>query len=319
MNVRGWLVGLYPRAWRARYADEFDALLTECLHTPLDVLDILLGALDAHVNSTPLMNWRSTTMNNKLRTSILIVFAAYIGFVVAGMGLYGLADDSPMAALMKTGTNLPLLVSWLIVEAGSIIGLAAVVVGGLPLAWIAIRRALTSSRQDLRLLLVPPLSFLALFLYAAFTVFVALGPWKVPGFARTVSPENFPVGNKLLLSGGMLVFILGAVASTVAVWKVISHTDVPESTLSLLGRKTTVKPYEFAVRPARIASGAMQLMLIATVAWGWISYSAMPDVYSQNWGLLQSNTAVSFAVIITLMAVATGTALLGLSRARAAR
>jgi len=49
MNVRAWLVALYPRSWRKRYAVEFEALLEHCLHTPLDVLDIMLGALDAHL------------------------------------------------------------------------------------------------------------------------------------------------------------------------------------------------------------------------------------------------------------------------------
>ena len=110
------------------------------------------------------------------------MFAAYIAFVVAGMGVYGLADDSPMAALMKTGADLPLLLSWLTVQAGALIALLAVVIGGLPLAWIVIRRALTSSRQDLRLLLVPVLSFLALVPYA---VFVAVDrPWALQGSRR---------------------------------------------------------------------------------------------------------------------------------------
>ena len=44
MNVRSWLVRLYPRSWRERYGDEFEILLEECLHSPLDVLDIFLGA-----------------------------------------------------------------------------------------------------------------------------------------------------------------------------------------------------------------------------------------------------------------------------------
>lgn len=319
MSLRGWLIGLYPQAWRERYGDEFEALLEHCLRSPLDVLDIVLGALDAHLNFTPVTNWRLTDMNNKLRSAILIVFSAYIAFVVAGMALYGLADDSPMAALMKSGTDLPLLASWLTVQAGAVIALLAVIIGGLPLAWIAIRRALRGSRADLGLLLVPVLSFGALAVYAAFVASVGLGVVHLPGVAPAVSPQNFPVGNKLLIGGGMLIFVLGAIASTLAVWRLINRTQPAEDKLRLPGFEAALKPYQFAMVPARIACAAMLLTLLGTLAWGWFSYAAMPQVASQNWGLLLSNTAASFGLIVFVMLIATGAALLGLGRARAAR
>jgi hypothetical protein len=319
VNLRNWLVQLYPRPWRDRYGDEFEALLEQCLRSPLDVLDIFLGALDAHLDFSPGTNWRSMNMNNKLRTAILIVFAAYIAFIVAGMGLYGLADDSPMLALMRSGSDLPLLVSWLTIEAGSLIALAAVVLGGLPLASVVVRRALTSSRRDLRLLLVPVFALLALVLYAAFALSVGVGFVTIPGVARSVTPENFPLGNKLLIGGWMLVFVLGAIASTAAVWKITARTDVSESTFRVLGRQTSVKLYEYAYFPAAITSAAMLLMLLATVAWAGFSYSAMPQVFSQNWGLLLSNTTASFVVIVVIMIVATALAFVGLGRARLAR
>lgn len=44
------LLRLYPRAWRARYEVEFLALLQDRPPTLLHVIDILLGALDAHVS-----------------------------------------------------------------------------------------------------------------------------------------------------------------------------------------------------------------------------------------------------------------------------
>src|ERR1700690_1813700 len=99
MNLRSWLIQLYPRPWRERYAEEFEMLLQECLHSPLDVFDIMLGAFDAHLEFPYEMTWRLMNMINKLRTSILIVFAAYIGSIIGGMSLYGLVDDSPMATL----------------------------------------------------------------------------------------------------------------------------------------------------------------------------------------------------------------------------
>ncbi len=43
------LIRCYPARWRARYGDEFEAILEERPLGPFDVADILLGALDAHL------------------------------------------------------------------------------------------------------------------------------------------------------------------------------------------------------------------------------------------------------------------------------
>jgi hypothetical protein len=317
MNVRGWLIALYPRAWRERYGDEFEVLLEECLHSPLDALDIFLGALDAHFELPYETNWRLMNMVNKLRTTILIVFAAYIGFIIGGMSLYGLVDDSPMAVLMKTDASLS--AAWTAIQVGSAIALLAVLFGGLPLAWVTIRRALTASRQDLRWLLVPVVAFLSLVLYAAFVASVAFNRLQIPGVIPAVSPDNFPLGNRLLIAGGMLVFVLGAIASTAAVWRVVSKTDAEESALRISGLNTAIKPYEFAFIPAVITTLAMLFMLVATVLWGWLAYSALPQVVAENWGLLLTNTSLSFAATVTIMALSTALAFFGLARGRSAR
>jgi len=44
------LLRLYPPRWRARYGDEFAAVLEERPLGPFDVADVLLGALDAHLH-----------------------------------------------------------------------------------------------------------------------------------------------------------------------------------------------------------------------------------------------------------------------------
>jgi hypothetical protein len=43
------LIRLYPTGWRARYGEEFAALLEERPLGPFDAADIILGALDAHL------------------------------------------------------------------------------------------------------------------------------------------------------------------------------------------------------------------------------------------------------------------------------
>lgn len=44
-----WLRFLYPRRWWARYGEEFLALVEERGLTASDLMDIVLGALDAHI------------------------------------------------------------------------------------------------------------------------------------------------------------------------------------------------------------------------------------------------------------------------------
>jgi len=309
MNIRGWLVRLYPLGWRERYGEEFEALLEQCINGPMDVLDIVLGALDAHLGSSTAGNWRSINMNNKLRTAILLVFAAYIAFIVAGMGVYGFADDSPFIPMMKA--NLALYVAWTTIQAGSVVALAAVVIGGAPLAWTIVRRALTSNRRDLRLLLVPVYSFLALALY-----FLAM---VVLAFHTTIlSPPTSTVG-RALLGGLITIFILGAMASTFAVWKVLARTDVAQGSLPFLGESRPVRLYEFALVPSMIATLAMVAMLIASVSWFWLAFSARPDVLAGNEGPMLTNSKAALSVILLLMVGGVAAAIFGLARLRGAR
>jgi hypothetical protein len=316
MNVRDWLIRLYPRAWRERYGDEFDALLEESLHSPLDVLDIFLGALDAHLELSHATNWRLMNMTNKLRTAVLIVFAAYITFVVAGFSLAAFADDSPFVPLMEG--NAALSVAWTTIQVGSVISLLAVVIGGAPLAWTVIRRSLTSQRKDLRLLMIPLYAFFAFVLYTAFMIAVAFEIIPIPGFQPVVQNGILPPVNRVLMSGEILVFVLGAVVSTIAVWKVISRTDVEQDTLPLPG-KPTVKLYEFAFGPAVIATIAMLVMFVAALVWGWLAFTARPDLLSGNLGPMMTSTLGSFSFSLVLMAIAAGAACFGIVRGRSSR
>jgi len=49
--MRSVLLRCYPARWRTRYGDEFGAILEERPLGPFDVLDILLGAIDAQLRS----------------------------------------------------------------------------------------------------------------------------------------------------------------------------------------------------------------------------------------------------------------------------
>ena len=315
-SLRPWLTHLYPRAWRIRYEAEFEALLEQCLNSPLDVLDILLGAVDAHylLFSGEPLNWREMNMLNKIRTTVLIVFAAYIGFVVAGFALVGMADDSPMIALTKT--NPALAAAWTTIQAGAAVALLAVVIGGMPLAITVIRRALTDSHRGLGLLLVPVIAFMALVVYVAFVFAVGSGRIHLPGVVPVVQPGAFPPGNRLLMAGLMATFVLGALASTLAVWKVVSCTDIEQETFTAVKRSLTVKIFQFAFWPAVATTLAMFVMLVASVTWGWMAFAALPGAFTGNYGSWGTSTQAWFVSIILLMILSTVAAFLGVMRGR---
>jgi len=244
-------------------------------------------------------------MVNKLRTTVLFVFAAYIAFIIAGFSLTGLVDDSQFVHLMKSNPALSAL--WTTIQAGSVIGLLSIVVGGAPLAWTIIHRAMTSQRRDMRLLWVPLVSFLSLVLYFFTVAYLA---------NRTHFLDQPSIMAHPLMWGLITLFILGAIASTVAVWKLVSHTDVEQEAIGMLGKSVTVRIYEFTFIPAVIATLSMVVMFLATLLWGWLSNSLQPDLFTGNMGVMMTNTRSSFAFTLTLMAIATCLSILGVVRGR---
>lgn len=317
-KVRQGLIHLYPSAWRKRYGEEFTALLEQSLHTPLDVVDVFLGAIDAHLQllSGENLSWRMMNMINKLRSTILMVFAGFIGFVVAGFALVGLADDSPMMPLMRTNTSLR--ISWSMIQVGAVVALLSVVVGGLPLAITVIRQVFKIKQGRPWLLMVPVFSFFALMIYLLMLLLVSRGLIVIPSVASAVTPESFPLGNQLILAGFVLVFVIGSILSTWSVWKLVSSTGVEQETFRYAGKTKVINLYQFAFIPAMITACAMLVMLIATLVWGWLSFSSLPGAFFGNYGLWQTNTQVSYYGIILLMLLSTLLAFIALGRNRKA-
>ena len=81
------LVSLYPAAWRARYADEFAALLEDRPPRLQQVIDIAWGAVDAHLfPQAPEGRYRMFTRLSGL-SGLLAGLLLLVGFVVNVGGL----------------------------------------------------------------------------------------------------------------------------------------------------------------------------------------------------------------------------------------
>ncbi len=103
--MRDFLLRLYPAAWRARYGDEFDALLAERPLGPFDVADVVLGAIDAHIHHrgrAASQNRRGLTMTPRLAGQ-----AAVVGGLLILIGLLPLPKSStfPAAFVMLAGAG----------------------------------------------------------------------------------------------------------------------------------------------------------------------------------------------------------------------
>ena len=97
--MRSLLIRCYPARWRARYGDEFEAILEERALGPFDVADILLGALDAQLRLR--RRGVATTQPRRFAMSLRIGgIAALVGtaLIVIGVALTsGTSESSEQA------------------------------------------------------------------------------------------------------------------------------------------------------------------------------------------------------------------------------
>ncbi len=93
--MRAALIRLYPARWRARYGDEFAAILEERSLGPYDVADIILGALDARLRSrrvgAPTTNERGVDMSLRVGG-----YTAVLAGILVPVGLLAASDVIPI-------------------------------------------------------------------------------------------------------------------------------------------------------------------------------------------------------------------------------
>jgi hypothetical protein len=103
--MRSLLTRCYPASWRERYEDEFLAVLEERPLGPYDVLDILMGALDARLRSRGQRAFHpGRGLPMSLRIGGLAAILGAVLWAVAGLLSTGIAgqvgDGVPVAMLM---------------------------------------------------------------------------------------------------------------------------------------------------------------------------------------------------------------------------
>jgi hypothetical protein len=282
-----WMIRLYPQAWRERYADEMLALLEQAGATPRTALDLALGACDAWLQ--PLFREREVlSMVNPLRKATLIVFCAWVVYVLAGLIFYATLDDNPLS--QPAHSTLALQGSVLVVQAGAALSLLAVLAGALPIGLAVLRQSLAAGRRDnLCLMFGVPLVCLAV-LVVYFAAMVVLY-WNDPRQAAAL----FVVFQGL--------FVLAAVVSAAAVSAAVIRSE-PFGSIFRLERVA-----------ALLAALSMALTLLALVAWGASAVSVAPQVFYTAPGWTNIDTAHTWLLAAVAMSIATAVALVTAIRA----
>jgi hypothetical protein len=183
---------------------------------------------------------RRTVVVERMRGSVLLVLWAWAGVVAAGVGFRKMTEYRDFVWAARDSVVVG--AAFYTVVIGAVVALAAVAVGGAPVAFVAVRKALAEGRRDVPLLFcVPPLSLVALVAYALLLVGIVY-----PALGRTAVHDVANVAFFLSLVG---TFLLAAVASAWAVSSAVRRSEVG-------GRVQ-----RFALYPATVAAIAMVVVL----------------------------------------------------------
>ena len=293
----GWLVRLYPRAWRDRYEEEFVAMLEQGRSSIRDLFDVALGVVDAWLRPQVIYEGR-LVMVARMRGAVLAVLWAWASLVVAGVGFRKLTEYHGFVRVARDDVLVG--VAFDVVVVGAVVALAAVTVGGVPVAYAALRESLVEGRKDVPLLLCVPLlcgaRFVGYVLVLVKVIYPALGRTAVHG---TVNVALF-----LSLVGA---FMLAALASAWAVTAAVGRIEVGSRIL------------RFAIYAAAVAAVAMTVVLVGTTVWGLGLLAQAPGLFSADEGILATPTYATWLVIVVVMAVSTAVALVASIRGLRAR
>jgi hypothetical protein len=104
------LVGLYPRAWRARYGGELRDVLASHRISPRTLADLVVSALDASLD--PDYRWRGAVSMTRLRPSAVALVSA-IPLFLAGFAAWYVIDE-PLPSRVQVNDPLWQFVDWVV-------------------------------------------------------------------------------------------------------------------------------------------------------------------------------------------------------------
>lgn len=127
---------LYPLAHRRRYGAEMEALLEDAGASLGTVLDLLRGAIGAHLRPEPSVA-ATVGREERLRRGLAAVLVCWLLFAIAGLAFYKTTEGAPFEGVGGTPSALGSL--HLAIQVLAVLGGVAVLVGAAPLGLAAHR------------------------------------------------------------------------------------------------------------------------------------------------------------------------------------
>ena len=130
-----YALAMYPEGWRVRYGDELAILLEDDGCSVRTLLDLVIGALDAHISRAG----PPVSPVSRMRGGLTGTVCAWIALALFGAGFAKATEDAPFRAL---GTaHAALADARLVVVALALAGCAVIALAGAPLAIAVLRQA----------------------------------------------------------------------------------------------------------------------------------------------------------------------------------
>jgi len=297
--MAGWLIRLYPPAWRARYGEEFLAFLEARSVTSRELPNVVGCALYERVR------WFGVYKMSQLQYSLVLMVYAYLAAIAAGVNLYWTVDDTPLVDAIRA--HPALFACWNLVAAGSLVALAAVVALALPALWAMIRFARMTRRRDIlaRLAFPPCAAALILTWIIAVTMKTGWAPlfWDVMGQ---------PAARWALSSVTLMLFVVGILGSAISLRQAIQRSALSEQQLKLFGRAVWIRPLPLAKIPALVLAGSIVMMVVGVTGWGLLADQYAPAAFhARDGGFFGSPNIVSWMGSLALFVASAVTALRG--------
>ena len=278
-RLAGLALALYPLAFRRRYGEEMRALLDQTPPGALTVLDLLRGAVAAHLRPSPGLAG-VVDVGDRLRASTSGVLACWVVFAAAGFGFYMTTEDHPFE--VAAGAHRVLGGAHLGIQALAILGSVAVLAGALPLSVLALHRA--RRQPSLRVLVSLPIVAVAVF--AGLTGILIL----VAHFQHSQHPST--VGGIAFIAWGLAGLVCGAVC-VLASRRAFFAMAVPRGWLLA------------AFACGALATAAMVAIAIATAIYTIaLSVDAIALVGEPNGPLQATSVGISLVEQLILMVIA---------------
>jgi uncharacterized membrane protein len=283
---------LYPLAFQRRYGEEMRALLEQAPPRPLAVVDLLRGALVAHLRpSAAAAGYVGPA--DRVRASTSGVLTCWVIFAAAGFAFYKSTEDHPFSAAADAH---PLLGgAHVAVQVLAIAASAAVVAGSLPLIAAALDHL---RRQDggWRRLLGPVVPLL---------VFAGLTPWLV------ILAHAQPAPDTTRSTAAQVAFILWGLAGLgCGIACAVGCRSV------LFATPVAVRRLQAALACATFVTVAMLVMAAATAMYAVaLAVDASQLSASANGPLQAISTSASLIVQVIVMTLAGALAVVATRRA----